>query len=106
MESLTRDEALHAARFLSGVVGKAHGRQLNATTRKSWAAELKRNRPKSWMRLYGSGQVLSILLRSMRKPIWIIAGYMRSGPAESAKGLRHFRDYTPRNQPCSQASNS
>jgi uncharacterized protein (DUF2252 family) len=46
MESLTRDEALHAARFLSGDVGKAHGRQLNATTRKSWAAELKRNRSK------------------------------------------------------------
>jgi len=47
MESLTCDEAVRAARFLSGVVGKAHGRQLTPATRKKWVAELKRDRSKA-----------------------------------------------------------
>jgi len=47
MDSLTRDEAVGAARFLAAVVGKAHARQMNAATRKIWTTELKRNRSKS-----------------------------------------------------------
>jgi uncharacterized protein (DUF2252 family) len=47
MDQLTRDEAVQAARFLAGVVGKAHARQMNAATRKSWHRELQRHRPKS-----------------------------------------------------------
>jgi uncharacterized protein (DUF2252 family) len=47
MESLTCDEAVRAAHFLSGVVGKAHGRQLAPARRKAWATELNRNRSKA-----------------------------------------------------------
>jgi uncharacterized protein (DUF2252 family) len=54
MDRLTREEAVAAASFLAGVVGKAHARQMDAATRKSWMAELDRNRSKnlnapSWM---------------------------------------------------------
>ena len=47
MDTLTRAQAIGAARFLAAVVGKAHARQMNATTRKQWIAELKRNRSRS-----------------------------------------------------------
>jgi uncharacterized protein (DUF2252 family) len=47
IDRLTREEAVAAASFLAGVVGKAHARQMDASTRKSWTAELDRNRSKS-----------------------------------------------------------
>jgi uncharacterized protein (DUF2252 family) len=47
MDRLTRDEAVAAASFLAGVVGKAHARQMDASTRKSWTAVLDRNRSKN-----------------------------------------------------------
>jgi uncharacterized protein (DUF2252 family) len=47
MDRLTREEAVAAASFLAGVVGKAHARQMNPATRKRWMAELGRNRSKS-----------------------------------------------------------
>jgi uncharacterized protein (DUF2252 family) len=47
IEQLTQEEALKAGRFLAGVVGKAHGRQLDAPTRRIWSKELMRNRSKS-----------------------------------------------------------
>jgi uncharacterized protein (DUF2252 family) len=54
MDRLTRDEAVAAASYLAAVVGKAHARQMDAATRRSWRAELGRNRSKnldapSWM---------------------------------------------------------
>lgn len=47
IDTLTRDEAIGAARFLAAVVGKAHARQMDAATRKRWSKELDRNRSKS-----------------------------------------------------------
>jgi uncharacterized protein (DUF2252 family) len=47
MDRLTREEAVAAASFLAGIVGKAHARQMDAATRKSWVAELNRNRSKN-----------------------------------------------------------
>jgi uncharacterized protein (DUF2252 family) len=47
MDRLTREEAVAAASYLAGVVGKAHGRQMNAATRKRWAAQLNQNQSKS-----------------------------------------------------------
>jgi len=47
MDRLTREEAVAAASFLAGVVGKAHARQMDVATRKRWAAELGRNRSKN-----------------------------------------------------------
>jgi uncharacterized protein (DUF2252 family) len=47
IDQLTREEAVAAASYLAGVVGKAHARQMDAATRKRWATELGRNRSKS-----------------------------------------------------------
>jgi uncharacterized protein (DUF2252 family) len=47
MDTLTRDEAVRAASYLAGIVGKAHARQMNVATRKRWSAELNRNQPKN-----------------------------------------------------------
>jgi uncharacterized protein (DUF2252 family) len=47
LDQLTQDEAVAAARYLAGVVGKAHGRQIDMRTRKSWLAKLKKQHSKS-----------------------------------------------------------
>ncbi|RXH57921.1 DUF2252 family protein [Granulicella sibirica] len=47
LERLTREEAVAAARYLAMIVGRAHVRQMDLSTRKSWKAELGRNRSKS-----------------------------------------------------------
>jgi uncharacterized protein (DUF2252 family) len=47
LEQLTVPDAMKAASFLAGVVGKAHARQVDAATRKSWSNELNRHRSKS-----------------------------------------------------------
>jgi uncharacterized protein (DUF2252 family) len=54
MERLTRSEIVASARFLAGVVGKAHSRQMDKAARTSWVSELQRNRSKkldapSWL---------------------------------------------------------
>jgi uncharacterized protein (DUF2252 family) len=47
MDQLTREEAVASARYLAGVVGKAHARQMDTAMRRRWVAELERNRSKS-----------------------------------------------------------
>ena len=47
IDRLTREEAMRTARYLASVVARAHGRQMDATTRKAWKKELQRNRSKS-----------------------------------------------------------
>ncbi len=47
MDQLTREEAVASSRYLAGVVGKAHARQMDTATRRRWVAELGRNRSKS-----------------------------------------------------------
>lgn len=47
IERLTVPDAMKAATFLAGVVGKAHARQMDEATRKGWAAELERHRSKT-----------------------------------------------------------
>jgi uncharacterized protein (DUF2252 family) len=44
IERLTVQDAMKAASFLAGVVGKAHARQMDDATRKGWHKELERNR--------------------------------------------------------------
>jgi uncharacterized protein (DUF2252 family) len=44
IERLTIEEAMKAASFLAGVVGKAHARQMDAATRERWTRELERHR--------------------------------------------------------------
>ena len=40
IDQLTRAEAVKAARFLAGVVGRAHARQMDSTTRRAWRRQL------------------------------------------------------------------
>jgi uncharacterized protein (DUF2252 family) len=47
IETLTPAEARKSARYLAWVVGKAHARQMDTTTRKAWLADLARNRSES-----------------------------------------------------------
>jgi uncharacterized protein (DUF2252 family) len=47
VEQLTSEDAIAVAGFLATVVGKAHGRQMGAGTRKEWQRELQRSRSKS-----------------------------------------------------------
>ena len=47
MDRLTREQIVASARFLAGVVGRAHARQIDEGGRKAWLAELQRNRSKS-----------------------------------------------------------
>ena len=54
LDALSHEEAMESAYFLAMVVGRAHARQMDAQTRHSWQAELKRNRSKkldapSWL---------------------------------------------------------
>jgi uncharacterized protein (DUF2252 family) len=44
IDKLSRDEAISVAGYLAGVVGRAHGRQMDAATRAAWLAELSRGR--------------------------------------------------------------
>jgi uncharacterized protein (DUF2252 family) len=47
IDQLTTEDAMKAASFLAGVVGKAHARQMDKSTRARWAKELERNRSKT-----------------------------------------------------------
>jgi uncharacterized protein (DUF2252 family) len=47
IESLTIADAMKAASFMAGVVGKAHARQLDAGARQAWSKELARQRSKT-----------------------------------------------------------
>ncbi len=47
IERLSREEAMTIAHYLAGVVGRAHGRQLDKAKRKEWLADLSKNHTKS-----------------------------------------------------------
>jgi uncharacterized protein (DUF2252 family) len=47
IDRLTTKQAMKAASFLAGVVGKAHGRQMDKATRQRWMKELERHRSRS-----------------------------------------------------------
>jgi uncharacterized protein (DUF2252 family) len=54
LDRLTQQEAVAAARYLASVVGKAHGRQMDAKTRSSWRNKLTKQHSKdleapSWL---------------------------------------------------------
>ena len=76
--AVSDDEAVAAARFLAGVVGKAHARQMNLATRRSWKAELKRNRTKS-----------------LDAPSWLWASVVELIAAHEIAYLEHCRRYVP-----------
>jgi uncharacterized protein (DUF2252 family) len=76
IDSLTCDQAIGAARFLAAVVGKAHGRQMTPAQRKSWIAELNRNRSKS-----------------LDAPNWLWTSLLQLVSEHEAAYLEHCRRY-------------
>ena len=76
IDSLTCEQAIGAARFLAAVVGKAHGRQMTAAHRRSWAAELNRNRSKS-----------------LDAPNWLWSSLLQLVSEHEAAYLEHCRRY-------------
>jgi uncharacterized protein (DUF2252 family) len=47
IETLTPDEAVHAARYLASVVGKAHARQMDRSLRQEWRKAFEQSRSKT-----------------------------------------------------------
>ena len=47
LDRLSKDEAVAAARYLAGVLGKAHGRQMNPKSAVSWMTELRKQHTSS-----------------------------------------------------------
>ena len=47
VDRLTQQEAMTMARYLAGVVGRAHGRQMDTAIRQEWLSSLAKNRPPS-----------------------------------------------------------
>jgi uncharacterized protein (DUF2252 family) len=76
LERLTVPEAMKAASFLAGVVGKAHARQMDVATRKNWSAELNRHRSKS-----------------LDAPSWLWSSVVALVGAHEIAYLEHCRKY-------------
>lgn len=83
MEQLTREEAMKAARFLALVVGNAHGEQMDATTRRTWRAELGRGRSKR-----------------LDAPSWLWSSIVALVASHEAAYLEHCRRYALETEAC------
>jgi len=71
-------EAKKLAGFLAGVVGKAHGLQMDTATRKQWRRELRRNRSKS-----------------LDAPTWLWRNVVELLADHERAYLEHCRKYAP-----------
>jgi uncharacterized protein (DUF2252 family) len=76
LEHLSVPDAMKAASFLAGVVGKAHARQIDVATRKSWSNELNRHRSKS-----------------LEAPSWLWSSVVSLIGAHEIAYLEHCRKY-------------
>src|SRR5450631_4128945 len=77
IEQLTVPDAMKAASFLAGVVGKAHARQMDKPARKSWSNELDRHRPKS-----------------LEAPSWLWSSVVSLIGSHEMAYLEHCRQYS------------
>lgn len=76
IDRLTRDQAVAAAEYLAGVVGRAHARQMDHTTRRQWRAELERG----WS-------------RSLDAPGWMWQSILELVSTHEAAYLEHCRRF-------------
>ena len=76
IDQVTRPEAMMSARYLAGVVGRAHARQMDEPTRQRWAAELARNRSKT-----------------LDAPSWLWSSIVELVAIHEAAYLEHCRRY-------------
>jgi uncharacterized protein (DUF2252 family) len=76
IDQLSRDEAVNSARYLAEVVGKAHARQMDATTRREFAASFKQRK---------SGK--------LNAPSWLWSSVVELASTHEAAYLEHCRCY-------------
>jgi uncharacterized protein (DUF2252 family) len=75
-DQITQGEAVEAAKFLAGVVGRAHARQMSAEMRKAWLGKLKAHRAKA-----------------LDAPTWLWTSVVELVAAHEAAYLEHCRQY-------------
>ena len=73
---LSRQEAINVARYLGGVVGRAHGRQMESSQRRAWHSDLVKN-----------------YKASLQTPSWLWAGVVELIGLHEAAYLEHCRRY-------------
>jgi uncharacterized protein (DUF2252 family) len=76
IDQLTREEAVTAARYLASVVGKAHARQMDSSTRREFRKDLRAHRSKS-----------------LEAPSWLWSSVVELAAAHEAAYLEHCRAY-------------
>ncbi len=76
MDRLTRKEIVASARFLASVIGKAHARQMDESTRNSWMTELHRTRS-----------------RKLDAPSWLWTSVVELVARHETAYLEHCRQY-------------
>jgi len=76
IDRLSRDEAVSSARYLAEVLGKAHARQMDASTRRDFAASL--NQPKA---------------ARLNAPSWLWSSVIELASSHEAAYLEHCRRY-------------
>ena len=76
IDRLTRQEAMKLARYLAGVVGRAHGRQMMPGQRRAWRSELAKNHK-----------------ASLEAPSWLWASVVELISLHEAAYLDHCRRF-------------
>jgi uncharacterized protein (DUF2252 family) len=82
IENLDIEQAMKSANFLASVVGKAHGRQMDETTRLKWAEALERHRTKS-----------------LEAPSWLWSSVVALIGSHEVAYLEHCRRYANEDRP-------
>jgi uncharacterized protein (DUF2252 family) len=80
-DQITQEQAVEAAKFLAGVVGKAHARQMDSNTRKKWLTRLKGHQGKA-----------------LDAPSWLWTSVVELVAAHEAAYLEHCRRYALSNR--------
>ena len=81
IETLNVADAMRAASFLAGVVGKAHARQMDMATRERWSKELERHRSKT-----------------LDAPSWLWSSVVSLIGSHEVAYLEHCRKYATRDE--------
>ncbi|BAN26254.1 DUF2252 domain-containing protein [Caballeronia insecticola] len=76
IEQIGEEEAMEVARYLALVVGRAHARQMDKSTRRSWLAELRRSKT-----------------RSIDAPLWLWSSIVELVGSHETGYLEHCRRY-------------
>ena len=81
VDRITHDEAVRAARYLAGVIGKAHARQMDGATRTAFRKGLRRQESKR-----------------LNAPSWLWSSVVELAAAHEAAYLEHCREFAGENR--------